>query len=473
MGPSGALELPLPEGAGELYLELDLAPCVAPPRVQRQRLRIQAAGAMLAERWIDGHATLTLLLPPGAAAGGAVRLVLHHPDAIRPRDFGLNDDPRQLGFRLSRAQLLRVEEGPPRLPGPGTLMLDVEFGHAGEGDGILGNGWGEPEGRHVWSLGRHSELQVPCARRGLPHVLILDVAPFVEASQLPRQRLMIGANERLLATLALDRRVPLALALPRLAPGKTGWRLRFDNIDAAAARDFGRHADGRNQAFMLVSLRLIAFDPVAGTVPAPGAPTDDAELVRGFESLGHACDFDALQRELAEPHLGLLHLAGISTFGLVRGLAQGFWQLGREDRIEPVAREGDPQMWFHDTTYDLTGPTGMAGAAVSAAAMRRQMGRALPFLRQRLLQEISAGERIFLLRRPGRLLREEAEAVLATLRLHGDATLLWLVQDGSVPTGAVRRLGPRLLQGGLEAGDCSNREGWLAVLRAARELARA
>lgn len=119
-GEAADLALPLPPGEGDLHLELDLTPCVHPPSVPTQRVRILTAGALALERRLAGAAKLHLRVPDPVLPGlvGALPIRFEHPDSVVPREIGLSSDPRRLGICLTRARLLRVPSEPPRLPGP-------------------------------------------------------------------------------------------------------------------------------------------------------------------------------------------------------------------------------------------------------------------------------------------------------------------------------------------------------------------
>lgn len=467
LGTTATLDLPTPAGPGDLFVELELEPCVAPPAIPTQPLRIEVARETVLARALAGPATLRLALPPSPPAAGRVTLRLHHPAPLCPREAGLGEDGRRLGMRLTRARALR-RAPTQEASGPYALAGAWRFGFGGTGEEVLGEGWGPPEPGHIWALGRRSTLRIPHGTAS-PHVLLLELWPFT-APELPRQRFMAGVDGRLAASFAADRLMVIALDLPAPEAGDA-WQIGFDNLDAAGTRGFGQHPDGRDRAFMLLRAWLIRRTPLAPPSPAAAPPPDPATLFARFISAGHACDFGLLQREAGAAHLELLH-AGISTPGLVRGLADGFWHLGRPDRLEIAERETEPNIWFTDRTYDLVVPTGVPRGSAAAAEALPKLARSLPYLRRRFLEDLAGGAKILLLRRPEPLLPSEVHAVLAAMLLHGDATLLWAVQDGTIPPGQARRLGPRLLQGGLDGpGGPASPTCWQAMLRAAAALA--
>lgn len=475
-GEAADLALPLPPGEGDLHLELDLTPCVHPPSVPTQRVRILTAGALALERRLAGAAKLHLRVPDPVLPGlvGALPIRFEHPDSVVPREIGLSSDPRRLGICLTRARLLRVPSEPPRLPGPHTLEQDLTFGLTGDGNLLLREGWGAPEHGHVWALGPHSALDIAGATPGADYTLIVELLPFTDPPARPRQRIMAGAGGRLLATFAVSERTAIGLRLPKLAPGDTSWHVTFDNLDAAPP-DPTRHAERRPLAFMLLSLRLIRHGPLTGPAPADWVPDPtDTELAQRFESLGCLCDFGHYQRALGIDRATLLHMVLTSTDGLIRGLADGFWGLGRPDTIRVTETADDPNAqldemiyWFHTRTPFPKGPD-------AAPQVLRMAARMFPFLKRQFFESLAANRHILLFRRAHPVLPEELEAVQAALRLHGDPLVLWAAQDGELPPGAVRRLSPRLLQAGLdwnEARTGATHDCWRTVLRRAWQLA--
>lgn len=469
-GTHGSLRLPVPPAPGELWLELRLGACTAPDRPS-QSVSIAIDGEIVTDRPLAGHATITV--PAPSTPAGTVRLTFLHAEPVTPALYGASSDRRSLGVALTQATGLRLP-GALGLPaGPNRLVLEHSFGWGGTGNELLGDGWGPPEDGFAWAVGRRSVLHLP-GRPGA-HTLILHLWPFTDPDRLPSQRILIGVNEQLVATVALTQAAALGLHLPPLGARDSEWKITLEADEGAADRPFGVHSAGLPLVAMLLHLALIARGPERPTPPADWQPALSVpELLQRFETLGCTCDYGYLQRQHGAERLGLLHLTLIPIDRLVRGLLDTFRHLGRSDRLVVHERAHDPFAQIRDETYHAGTHTSFAAGQTSELPAKRQAARIYPFLRARFFAELADGRRLLILRRPETLIPEEVEAVLAALRLHGDAMVLWLEQEGVLPIGKVVRIGPRLLRGRLDWRP--DRRGatetaWLSVLQNAWKLA--
>jgi hypothetical protein len=494
LGTESLLSLELPPNSSDLLLELVVQPFTAPPALVAQTLFLSANAMPLGNHLVEGRQTLSLSIPNACINGAdALILRLHCPHAAAPEEFGLGADRRQLGIRLYRATLLHVPpvHRPPPLPGADHLELDATFGWGGTGNMLLLDGWSAPEHDYHWAVGRHSRLRVPINDPPGTYTLLLDVRPIGD-DRLKQQRIVVGANNRLISMLAVSTRTILTLPLPRLEPGMTDILLTFDNLDAATGRQFALYADGRPFAFMLLGLRLIRRATTPSPLPPPRAPLTGAgavlaeaaaavaglsprELAARFDTLGHGCTLTQFQLDKGVDRITLLRYTGINAVALVRALADGFDQLGRPDRIETVTYDWDDRLWMLETRHQLRfrSPWPVGGATIPGT-IARDTARRLLFLRRRFLEDLAEPGRIYVfMLQPATQM--EAEAVAAMLRLYGPHTMLWLVQDGPVAPGAVTPLAPGLLLGRLDRGPDGvsiSHDVWLSVLANAWAISR-
>jgi hypothetical protein len=461
------LTLKPPPGLGNLILELDVQPLTAPPALPAQHVHVSVNGVSLGDHRLEGRQILLLDIPQACVTGGRpLRIRLQCPQAASPAHLGIGNDTRRLGVRLYRAVLLRAPITPSFLPAPGAdhMELDWSFGWGGTGNPHLLEGWSGPEHNYVWSLGRHSELRLPIQYPQATYTLLLDIFPIPDA-RLAQRRIMVGANGRLLATLSVTTRIALALALPPMEAGTDNIAITFDNLDAALERDLATYHDGRPFAFMLLGLWLIRRAdltlpaPIA-RAPLPGPDTAaQAEALSGlpmpaltarFDTLGHGCTLADFQLKHGADRISLLRFTAIDTVALVHGLIDRFHLLGRPDRIETSQPDDDEHLWIHETTHRFRYRSPWrADDDIDLPFIAHQMSRRLWFLRSRFLEDLGEVGRIYVFfLQPAT--QPEAEAVAAALRLYGPHTVLWLVQDGSLPPGTVMRLGPGLLLGSMD-----------------------
>jgi hypothetical protein len=80
--------------------------------------------------------------------------------------------------------------------------------------------------------------------------------------------------------------------------------------------------------------------------------------------------------------------------------------------------------------------------------MREQEAARLKFLRRKFIEELEAGEKIFVYRFGGQVSEEEIVPLHMALNRYGPATLLWVVEaERGRPAGAVEVLMPGLMKG--------------------------
>lgn len=489
-GGESQIRLPPVPADGEVRLELTLAPFVHAPVLPSQRVEISIGGQIVAQRRLACETTLRLRMPP--VGGKAPRLTLRHADAMSPRDAGAGDDVRALGVRIVALNMLHLAARTIPPAPAGCRATTFRFGANEDTASWLGEGWGAPETDYVWAVGRHSVLRLPASTQA--RTLILDLNPFIDLPTLVRQRVAIGVDGHLLGFVSLWQRTCLGFPLPPTPEGAAFAEITFDNLDAALRRDTGLYADGRPFAVMLCGVRLIQGAPpaLAHSVPreALAGSLDDgglreavlaatgqavAAIAAGFESLGFACELGLLQRRLGREPGGLLRFSGMSTPCLIEGLLNGFSGLGRPDTMILHRRDDDDcGYWVEETAYQLWFQTPVSSLQVSEEALLRQLSRALPFLVRKFLEDAILAEKIFVFQRRDETTRPEADAVLAALSVWGDATVLWVQQDGA-RAGTVERLSERLLHGFVDAsGDHGSGcdDAWVSLLAGAWLLRR-
>ncbi len=188
---------------------------------------------------------------------------------------------------------------------------------------------------------------------------------------------------------------------------------------------------------------------------SPAMETD--RLVGQFESLGDSCEFGLVQRVAGAEPLGLLRFAGFSGAldhrleELVAALDRGFEGLGDTDTVQvTVAGEpGHQEYLLREATYGLQYHTFLSPTDVDVATLRKNESIRLRFLRRKLLADLASAEKIFIWKSNLPVEETRVRRLLAALRRHGPATLLWVcaadVASGRV--GDVEKLSDNLLRG--------------------------
>ncbi len=221
------------------------------------------------------------------------------------------------------------------------------------------------------------------------------------------------------------------------------------------------------------------------TVPRPmssplSAPTpDQAALLAGFESLGAADGgtFGFVQRVVGLEPDSLLRWAQLDEDTLSLLLETDLDGVGGPGNIlvgvrDDVAEGGD-EWWTTDPRHVLWIRTFVKTNAESLPAMARRVRRRMVFLRQRLLDDLTAGTRIYVFRQAGvPASRERLDRLGAALRRHGPALLLYVRSaDAEHPAGVVRARGDGLLIGAIAPSTASDLTAWIGLCARALEVA--
>lgn len=230
-------------------------------------------------------------------------------------------------------------------------------------------------------------------------------------------------------------------------------------------------------------------EPETATTTAPTAdpalrqPLD--RLMLGFESLGDNCEFGFVQRHYGIEPLGLLRFAGIHApheqrlERLTAALRCGFDGLGAPATINlffpehPYPRE----FMVHESLYDLHFHSGVSESEITPEAMPAREAKRLGFLRRKLMEDLSVGEKIWVWKSLATATKAQVQPLLDVLRELGPNILLWVAEaDDDHAPGAVERLDRDLIKCYIESSDgeetVSDKRhwSWLMVCQAAYAL---
>jgi tetratricopeptide (TPR) repeat protein len=200
----------------------------------------------------------------------------------------------------------------------------------------------------------------------------------------------------------------------------------------------------------LLRLELAEQDSEGAVV----ATSSGDNLFARFESLGGTatgCEFGMVQRKFGSEGIGLLRWTKSGMDDLVAALEQDFEGVGEEanTRLSTVRMSADREEYVTaDTRFGMESHTFMKTSDVPADKFFVQTCRRLRFLRDKLMEDLKAAERIFVFK----VQEEAADRVLRRLfkaaRRHGDVTLLCvMVADDRNPRGSVRVIEPGLMAG--------------------------
>lgn len=353
-------------------------------------------------------------------------------------------------------------------------ILTLTFGKGGDEINYLGNGWSGDEPGSRWMIGQGSELWVEHPGQGHDLILDLDIGVMIAPDgSTATQRLVVGARNKGIAQIAVAQGGSVGFHIPAGLVAEPGpIRLLFVHPDFRRPMDIGGGSDDRQLSFSMRSLRLFRVLPRATLASGPPLPPD--QMIMAFESLGDNCEFGLVQRRLGAEPLGLLRFSYVELPLLLRGLRTGFDGLGEPNTVEVTPEGEDREFVVRESVYGMTYHTYQYEAQISLDAVRQQQATRLNFLKRKLMEDIGAGEKIFVLKRSPPLRPEEVLPVYAILNEPGRNWLLWMVpSDAAHPPGTVEILLPGLLRGYMDRFAPSENahelslEAWAAVCEAA------
>lgn len=352
-------------------------------------------------------------------------------------------------------------------------ILTLTFGKDGNEINHLGTGWSGDEPGSRWMVGQGSELWLEHPGQGHDLILDLDIGVVPGPAGAAPQRLAVGARNKGIAEIAVARGGAVGFHIPAALVAEPGpVRLLFVHPDFRRPMDTGGGTDDRQLSFSVRSLRLFRVLPRPAVTGGPPLPLE--QMILGFESLGDNCEFGVVQRRMGVEPLGLLRFSYVELPLLVRGLRCGFDGLGNADTVEVTVDGKDREFMVKESVYGMTCHTFQYEAQLSIDMVRQQQAARLNFLKRKLMEDIGAGEKIFVLKRFPPLRPEEVLPVYAVLNELGRNWLLWMVPaDAAHPPGTVEIVLSGLLRGyvdrfaPLDNAHELSLEAWTAVCEAA------
>ena len=188
------------------------------------------------------------------------------------------------------------------------------------------------------------------------------------------------------------------------------------------------------------------------------------------------------QREFEAEPLGLLRWADLSHEALAEALETQFDGVGLPEHtllfVPPT--DGRREYWTRDSRYWMAMRTFVPADEIAEDKMFERVCRRLQFLRRKLIEDLAAGNKIFVYKVLARNLTDsEIGRIRQAVRRYGENTLLYVgYADADHSPGTVEQPEPGLMLGYVErfAFSPDDRslgpatEEWLAVCRAAYKL---
>jgi hypothetical protein len=348
------------------------------------------------------------------------------------------------------------------------------------------------ENTETWSVDGTSLLSLPAPQAPAAYYLFLNLRPHIVPGRLDAQHLRVTVSGSVLAQFRLTRPAARACRIPwHLIEGRKTLDIRFDLPDAARPSDFGG-TDQRRLGIAFSSLRLFADATGAASAAEPrtgGAIAVDVdkltaadrlpvrELMLQFESLGQNCEFGLVQRECDAETLGLLRFSSTPLQKLLAALDARFDGMGKPESVHVEHSANGRELMINDSRFGFLYHAFVDSGAMDIPALHAREIRRVPILVRKLLEDLAAGEKIFVFKGMGAMEPEQLFPLAAMLRRYGPNTMLFVtLADAAHPAGTVERRAPGFLIGYLTRfapmDDAKNFElsEWVRVCRGAYRL---
>jgi tetratricopeptide (TPR) repeat protein len=185
----------------------------------------------------------------------------------------------------------------------------------------------------------------------------------------------------------------------------------------------------------LAALKLPEIRETAPWMKPAGETTETphADLMMRFEGLGGTCEFGLMQRYYGAEPLGLFRWAGINLVNLCTALGNDLAGIGEPEftrlEVTPVG-----EFVTSDSRYGLGMHTFMRDTGQDRDKLLQQLQRRMRFLREKLLNDLRDGEKIFVYRHMLSPHDRQLHRLLAALRAHNPANRLVVIR--MLPHGA-------------------------------------
>ena len=200
-------------------------------------------------------------------------------------------------------------------------------------------------------------------------------------------------------------------------------------------------------------------------------------LLMKFESLGENCEFGLVQRRCGAEPLGLLRFASSPLPKLLAALRGRFTGMGTPQTTEIHISSNGKEYMVADLQYGFEYHAWVNVAERTADEIHRRELRRIPFLVDKLTDDLRLGEKIFVYHGMKPLTDDDALTLHSAMITYGPATLLWVeLADEQHPSGRVEWVHPGVLKAHIDRfapGDNAHDvslDGWLAVCGAAQDL---
>jgi hypothetical protein len=373
-----------------------------------------------------------------------------------------------------------------------AVAFTIDFGALGNSADYKIAGWQQPESGFTWTLGTQSSLAFPRPEEPGRYALELHISPFVWKERLAAQRMSVAVNDEEVGKFTVEREEVILCEIPwSVLALRAACVVDFALPDSAAPAQINGVPDTRSIALAFNEVRLIRLpdqrdEALDETASASGRypvlpPTGEAltELMMRFESLGEDCEFGLVQRRCGAEPLGLLRFSSSPLPKLIAAMEAKFEGLGTPDMIKVELASSGREYMVLDQRFGLYYHAWVLAGEKSPQEIHARECSRLPFLANKLREDLESAEKIFVYRGMKPLAENDMLKLAATMRTFGPTTLLWVeLADAEHESGSVEEVAAGLLRGNIERFAPANNahdfklEAWIGICHNAEGLRR-
>ena len=180
----------------------------------------------------------------------------------------------------------------------------------------------------------------------------------------------------------------------------------------------------------VVPSRTPAAQPPAAPAlrkPAVASPQNSPhELMLRFESIGENCEFGLVQRQCGAEPLGLLRFASAPLPKLLNALDAGFEGMGLPEHLEVQVSASGREYMVLDKRFGFLHHAWVKVGEQTPEQIHAREVRRVPFLVQKLIEDLRTGEKVFVYHGMRELTDTDALDLLQALRRYGEVKMLWV-----------------------------------------------
>jgi hypothetical protein len=158
----------------------------------------------------------------------------------------------------------------------------------------------------------------------------------------------------------------------------------------------------------------------------PRDPAADRALMLRFESLGENCEFGLVQRRCGAEPLGLLRFSSSPLPKLLAALDARFEGMGAPENLEVRLSANGQEYMVLDRRFGFLYHAWVKAGELTPEQIHAREARRVPFLLRKLIEDLEAGEKIFVFHGMAPLTAGEAHSLWQAIRRYGSGTLLWV-----------------------------------------------